>query len=84
MSLDRRVMNMAAHDAVEAARAGLASDGILETADIFDRIFHLLLEIGGQRPVGEAEARARTVLHSLAQFEGARIGPVAQTGEPAA
>src|ERR1700742_5012764 len=37
---DRRVMNMTAHDAVEASRARFIDNGSLETANEFDRILH--------------------------------------------
>src|ERR1051325_5417213 len=45
--LDGCVMNMTAHDAVEAAGARLPCHGALEAADVLDRILHLLLQIRG-------------------------------------
>src|SRR5665213_1614263 len=79
---DRRVMNMTAHDTAEPACSRFLNHGILETADIFDRILHLLLQVRGQRPVGQAP-RFADCGADLVQFKRARVGPVAQEGQPA-
>src|ERR1043166_3313720 len=79
--LDRSVMNMAAHDAVEAACARLMGHGILEAADILDRILHLRFEIGRERPVGEPQGAPHRAA-DLIELERHRVGPVAQMGEP--
>jgi len=41
---DLRLMDVAAHDAVQPMQFGDAGDGILEPANIFDRVLHGVLE----------------------------------------
>src|SRR5947207_12337160 len=79
--LDGCVMNMTAHDAVEAARARLPCHSILEAADVLDRIFHLLLQVRGKRPVGQTKC-APDHPEDFVQVKRQGVSPVPQMREP--
>ena len=78
---DLRVMDVAADDAVEAARARLARQRVLECADVRDRILDAQLEEPRQRPVGKAHARAQRV-EVLVELERQRVETVPEQRQP--
>src|SRR5688572_17844861 len=58
---DLRLVDVAAHDAVEPAPARLARERHLELPDVAHRVLHAVLEELRERPVGQPDARARMV-----------------------
>ena len=79
---DDGMMDVAADNAVGALTPGLVGQGLLEGADEIDRVLHLQLGPGGQRPVGETERPADPVEPGVGE-QGEFVGPVAEQGEPA-
>lgn len=75
-------VNVAAHHPVRPALASGVGHRLLEPADIFNRVLHLTLEVGGQRPVRQAEAPAHGVDGGVEPQQQA-VGAVSQKGEPA-
>ena len=65
---------MAADRPVEAALLGFAGDGVLEAADIFDRVLDGSLQVGGQRPVRQAEPAAHVADPLVVDGVDVRIG----------
>ena len=79
---DLGVMDVAAHHAVDAAAARFARHRVLVVVDELHGVLDLVLQVGRQRPVGQAELAAAPVEGRVdAQRRG--VGPVAQDGEPA-
>src|SRR5580692_884315 len=79
---DRGVMDMAANRAVEAARAHFARHRLLETANIFDCVLHLVFQPCRQRPIGKVETAAHGGEYVI-DLERQPIGAVAKMREPA-
>ena len=52
------VVDMAADDAVQAARLRFPRQSMLKTGDVGDGILYLPLQIGRERPIGQAQATA--------------------------
>ena len=77
-----RVMDMAADDAVEAARARFAGERLFEIADEAGGVLHLQFEIGGERPIGQADAPPHGV-ENIVRGQRKPIGPIAEMREPA-
>src|SRR3546814_19876247 len=61
---------------------GGVRDRLFKAADIFDRILHPLLQIGGKRPIGQAEAATHAVENDVG-LQQQLICAVAEEGEPA-
>ena len=79
---DLGVMDVAAHHAVDAAAARFARHRMLVVVDELYGVLDLVLEVGRQRPVGQAELAAAPVVGRVDAERGG-VGPVAQDGEPA-
>ena len=79
--LDDGMMDVAADDAVGAAAPGLAGELLLERADEIDRILHLQLGPGRERPVVEAKQAAHRVEMGVDE-DREIVGPVAEEREP--
>jgi hypothetical protein len=79
---DLCMMDVAAHDAVDAAPAGLCRDGHLVVGDELHGVLNLVLEIGRERPVGQAEPATHRVEDGV-QTKREVVGPVTEDGEPA-
>ena len=75
------VVDVAAHHAVDAALGGGTRHDLLVARDIFDRVLDGALQVGRQRPVGQAE-RAADRVQPVVELERQRIGTVADMGEP--
>ena len=54
-------MDMAANDTVDVLFTGGLHDGFFVIADVFDRSFRFVFQIGRQRPVPESEAAADAI-----------------------
>ncbi len=54
-------MDMTADDAMDVLLARHLNDRLLVVGDILDRLFGLILQIGGDRPITKAHAAAKTV-----------------------
>ena len=78
---DLGLVDVAADHAVDAAPARLAGHRVLEVADELDGVLDLVLQVGRQRPVGQAEPRRRPVEPGV-EPQRTRVGPVAEDGEP--
>jgi hypothetical protein len=79
---DFRVVDMAAHHAIDMPLAGFARQGFLEIGNERGGVLHLEFQIGRQRPIGEPEAAAHRVQH-VVEHEREGVGGVAQMREPA-
>src|SRR5690606_18137681 len=77
----RRVVDMAADDAVDALAFRLGGQRFLEAADEIDGVLDLELRPGGEGPVGQAEPAADAI-DPRGQGERNLVGPVAEEGEP--
>src|SRR3546814_5861882 len=55
---------------------------LFRSADIFNRVLDLFLEIGRQRPVRQAEMAARPVEDDI-RLQQQLVGAIAEEGEPA-
>src|SRR5258706_4281868 len=73
---DLRLVDVSAHDALEAALARFLRERRLEVADVVDGVLHALLQELRERPVRQAEVRARAV-EPLVQLEREHVGAVA-------
>ena len=80
--VDRRVMDVAADDAVDAAALRLGSQRLLEGADIVHCVLDLVLRPLRQRPIGEAKPPAQCVEVAVDE-DGEVVGLVAGEREPA-
>ena len=78
---DLGVVDVPAHDAVEAAFARLGGQRGLEVAHVADRTLDLELQEARQAPVRQTEPRARRI-EAAVQLEREFIGGVARIGEP--
>src|SRR5689334_19597162 len=72
---------MAADDAIGAALVRRCGNDFLETRNELDRVFHLLLEMAGERPIGQSALAADPVQHAI-ELEEKRVCTVAEEGEP--
>src|SRR3546814_18024215 len=75
-------MNVPADDPNHVTLVGGLRDRLFKAADILDRILHPLLQIGGKRPIGQAEAATHAVENDVG-LQQQLICAVAEEGEPA-
>src|SRR3546814_18721491 len=54
-------MNVPADDPIHVTLGGGVRDRLFKAADIFDRILHPLLQIGGKGPLGQADEATHAV-----------------------
>ena len=74
-------MDVAANDAIGPAAARLGDHGVLEIADIFDRVLYPVLQVGRQRPVAKAERPPGDVEPGV-QRQRQGVGIIADEGQP--
>ena len=79
---DLGVVDVAADHAVDAAPARFARHRVLVAVDELDRVLDLVLQVGRQRPVGQAELAAAPVEGGV-DAQRRAVGPVAEDREPA-
>ena len=75
------LVDVAADDALRVMAPGFRRQQFLEAADIIDRVLHLKLRPGGQRPVGQPQPPAHYVQVCVQRQRGF-VGPVTEQGEP--
>ena len=75
-------MNVAAYHAIKTAQAGGFGHGFLELADEGDGVLHLLLDVGGDRPIGQAQLLPGAVVVAI-EFKQQFVANVPRPGEPA-
>ena len=80
--VQRRVMDMAAHDAVGPVPRGLRRQKLLEATDIAHSVLHLQLGPRGKGPIGQPEPAADHVEVGIDE-QRQRVGAVAEEREPA-
>jgi len=78
---DFGVMDVAAQHAVVAVAARLARQYLLEAADEADGVLHLVLQVGRQRPIAEAEPCAQRIQVAV-EPQCEVIELIADVGEP--
>ena len=78
---DFGVVDVAAHHAVIAAPARLGGHGAFKVADVVHRLLHLVLQVARQRPVRQAQARAKAVEVAV-ELEHHLVRVVAHIGQP--
>jgi hypothetical protein len=64
---DLRAVDVAADDPVDTAAACFRNHRLLVVADILDGVLDFVLQIGGERPVGETESAANTLNYRLTE-----------------
>jgi hypothetical protein len=75
------VVDVSRDHAVQPAALGLVGEGLLELTDEVDRVLDPVLQVRGERPVGQAQA-APSDVEPVVQVEAEVVGAVAEPGQP--